>query len=391
MTSKVRILQLVTTTIGGAGEHVLLLSKGLDKSQFEVTVAFSPGMPLDQAFYDAGLRVIPIPMRRSGGMVTSLKGFASLLALIRRERFDIVHTHTSVAGALGRVGAKLVGGPIVIHMVHAYAAHDYVPSLKRWIFLQIERFLDTITDYYVAGSEAIRTKGIERRIMSPNRIRCIYYALDLVRFDAYASTDERKLREELGILGDDAIIGVIGRLEQQKGIECFLDAAARITHKRAAVRFLIVGDGPLRAFLEHKTRSLGLGKKVHFLGWRKDIPRVMKALDVLVVPSLWEAFGIVNLEAMAARKPVVATSVEGIPEVVENGVTGLLVPPCDARAISEAVSKILDDPELQRRMGESGRHRVETMFTAEAMVKEHQELYWQLLSERQCNNIRWDI
>jgi glycosyltransferase involved in cell wall biosynthesis len=379
---KIRVLQIVTTTIGGAGEHLLLLSKGLDRNRFEVTVAFSPGMPLDPEFEKAGLRVVHLPMDRSASILTNLKGFFQLLALMRRERFDIVQTHTSVAGLLGRVTAKMTRVPIVIHMLHAYSFHDYVPAARRWLFLRIERALDLITDHYIAGSDAIRNKGISSRVMAPERVRRIYYALDPQHLDSQESVDPEALRREVGAGAGEDVVGLIGRLELQKGVTYFLEAAVEISRARPGTRFVVVGDGPLRTSLEEEARRLGLAERVYFLGWRVDMMEVLRGIDVLVLSSLWEAFGIVNLEAMAWSKPVVATAVEGIPEVVEDGVTGLLVPPCDPHALARATLEILGDEELRARMGAAGRRRVEAVFGAGQMIEEHERLYLQLLDEK---------
>jgi glycosyltransferase involved in cell wall biosynthesis len=379
-TRPVRILQLITTTIGGAGEHVLTLSKGLNPKKFDVAVAFSPGMPLDQAFYNHGLRVVPVTMKRGGGVTSSARALWSLVSLMRRERFDIVHTHTSVAGAIGRIAARLARIPITIHMIHAYASHDHVPALKRHLLLAAERGLDRFTDFYIAGSEAIRTKGIGKKIMSPDKIRRIYYCLDLARHDEYQPSPG--LRDELGLPKQGQIAGLVGRLEQQKGVEFFLEAARKIANRDPTTRFVVVGDGPLMGSLTTRSRRLGMEHRVHFLGWRKDIARVMGMLDLLVVPSLWEAFGIVILEAMAAGKPVVASRVEGIPEFVENGVHGRLVEPANVEELAEAISELLMDPERRARMGEAGRVmvRAEGKFGASRMIREHEQLYLERLS-----------
>jgi len=173
-----------------------------------------------------------------------------------------------------------------------------------------------------------------------------------------------------------SITRVVERLRQ-----IYLDAAAEIAGQRSHVHFWIVGDGPLRRNLHDKTHRLGLDDNVHFLGWRKDTPRVMASLDILMVPSLWEAFGIVSLEAMAAWKPVVGTLVEGIPEVIEDNMNGLLVPSGDAHALAVAAQQLIDDSALRHDFGVAGRRRVESMFVAEKMIQEHQWLYIALLAK----------
>jgi glycosyltransferase involved in cell wall biosynthesis len=377
MARRIRIFQLITTTIGGAGEHMLQLSRGLDRSRFDVTVAFAPGMPLDQAFHDAGLRVVPVPMDRKAGLWSSFRAFVSLVRLMRRERYDIVETHTSVAGLLGRVAAKLAGVPVVVHMVHAYAGHDFVSPGKRWLFTQMERVMDYITDFYIAGSDAILGKGIARGVFPARKARRIYYSIDLESYDRAASGSS--VRMELGIPDDVLVVGLVGRLEPQKGIEFFIEAVAQLAVKWPRVEWLVAGDGPHRDEYLALAEARGVRDRIRFLGWRKDVAAVMSALDILAIPSRWEAFGIVNLEAMRVGIPVVGFATEGIPEVVKHGETGLLVTPMDVPAFIVALDELLGDAPRRRSLGAAGRIRVERLFTTQQMVRQHEELFDELL------------
>lgn len=380
MDRRIRVLQVITTTIGGAGEHMLQLSRGLDKNRYDVTVAFAPGMPLDQAFHDAGLRVIPVAMNRSAGLVSSARAFISLVRLMRRERFDIVETHTSVAGVLGRIAAKIARIPLVIHMVHAFAGHDYVSPMKRRIFTWLERVMDHFTDFYITGSDAILQKGIARHIFSADKARRIYYSIDLESYDKAAKAGS--LRSELALSPDALTVGLVGRLEPQKGVEFFIEAVAALVQKWPKVEWLIAGDGPYRDEYTALAEARGVAGRIRFLGWRKDIAGVMSSLDILAVPSRWEAFGIVNLEAMRVGTPVVGFATEGIPEVVENGVTGILVPPLDVPAFTRALDHLLADAAERKRLGSAGRERVERLFTTQVMVRQHERLFEELLAAR---------
>jgi len=374
---RIKILQLITTTIGGAGEHVLMLASGLDPARFDVTVSFSPGYPLDHAFYEAKLKVVPIEMRRTGGIMTSIKAYRALRKLLSEEHFDIVHTHTSVAGAIGRLAARHSGVPVIVHMIHAYACHPYVPQPKRWLYRQVERWLDRFTDHYIAGSDYIRTYGIVNRITPPEKITRIYYALRRERLKD--SPDRNTARRDLGLPVDAAVAGVIARLERQKGVVFFIRALPKVLQQIPNAHFIIAGDGPLRSMLYKEAASLNILSHLHFLGWREDIGRVLAALDVMVLPSLWEAFGIISLESMAMGVPVIASRVGGIPEVVRDRETGLLVPPGNSDELARAIISLLADPAYARRLGLQDIEWVSEHFSVTDIVQAHQRIYYDLL------------
>jgi|YNPMSStandDraft_1061717.scaffolds.fasta_scaffold01204_7 glycosyltransferase involved in cell wall biosynthesis len=375
---RIKVLQLITTTIGGAGEHVLMLASGLDPEQFDVTVGFSPGYPLDHAFYEAGLRIVPIEMQRTGGIMTSIKAYRALRELLHEEHFDIVHTHTSVAGVIGRLAARQSGIPVIVHMIHAYACHPYVRQPKRWLYRQVERWLDRFTDHYIAGSDYIRAYGIANRIMPPEKITRIYYAF---RHERLKDSPNRNVaRRDLGLPVDAPVAGVIARLERQKGVIFFIRALPKVLQQIPKAHFIIAGDGPLRSMLYEEAARLNILSHLHFLGWREDVGRVLASLDVTVLPSLWEAFGIISVESMAMGVPVIASRVGGIPEVVRDGETGLLVSPENSDELGRAIISLLADPAYAQRLGLQGIQWVSTQFSLTNMVQAHQRIYYDLLS-----------
>jgi glycosyltransferase involved in cell wall biosynthesis len=379
MNRRLRILQFITTTIGGAGEHVLMLAAGLDPEQYDVTVCFSPGCPLDKDFYEAGLKVVPIEMRRTGGLTSSVVAYRHLRRLLAENQFDIVHTHTSVAGVIGRVAAKRAGVSTVIHMIHAYAGHERVPPLKRKLYLLVEKWLDRYTDHYVAGSDYIRAYGINHGIMRPDKITRIYYALRQKHISV--TGDPITYRAKLGIPDSSPVAGTIARLELQKGLVYFIQAMPTVLQHAPDAHFIISGDGPLREALGIEAKQQGVSSRVHFTGWENEIGRVLSVLNVMVTPSLWEAFGIVNLEAMAYGVPVVASRIDGIPEVIRDGETGLLVSPADPGKLAQAIIDLMRDQERAHKMGECGREWVAQQFSVSAMVKSHEQLYQRLSGE----------
>jgi glycosyltransferase involved in cell wall biosynthesis len=388
MTERVRVLQVIGITVGGAAEHLLQLSSLLPADRFEVTVALSGGGPLDDELRATGLRVLDYaPSHGTGHFKQAspdsplelLRQFGRLRADIRRHRYDVVHTHTSVAGAMGRVAAWSCRTPVRLHMVHAFAGHDAVPQPRRTLFRLVERALDRITTHTVVGSGYMRDVGLRGQILRPGRVTVIPNASRMAVRDGTAAERDR-LRSELGLPPDALLVALIGRVEDQKGVDALVRVAVPVTAQVPRAHVVVVGDGTRRTAMERLAAELGIAGRMHFTGWRHDLGPVVRAIDVLALPSRWEAFGIVNLEAMAAAKPVVGYAVGGVPEVVVHGETGLLSPPGAEDDLARDLVRVLTDPALAVRLGEAGRRRLLECFTPERMAQAHVELYEELVA-----------
>ncbi|MGY1604192.1 glycosyltransferase [Geodermatophilus sp. SYSU D00815] len=390
MSDRVRVLQLTGITVGGSAEHLLQLATLLPPDRFETTIALSGGGPLDDAIRASGLPVVDYaPSHGAGhfkqatpdGPVELLRQFLRIRSHIRRHRYDVVHTHTSVAGAMGRVAAWSAGTPVRVHMLHAYAGHAGVPQPRRSLFRLVERALGLFTTHYVAGSRFIRDVGVRHRMFRPEQVTVIPYSSRMTVGDADDAARAR-LRAGLGLPADAPLVALVGRIEDQKGVDLLVRAVPAVLAQVPRAHVLVVGDGTRRTQAEALAAELGVSGSVHFTGWRHDLADVMRAIDVLALPSRWEAFGIVNLEAMAAAKPVVGFAVEGIPEVVVHGETGLLSPAGAVDDLARDLVRVLSDPALAARLGAAGRRRFVEHFTPERMAQAHVELYERLLSRR---------
>jgi glycosyltransferase involved in cell wall biosynthesis len=386
---RTRVLQLTGITVGGSAEHLLQLATLLPADRFDVRIGLSGGGPLDEEIRATGLPVSDYaPSHGDGhfkqaspdGPVELVRQFLRIRADIRRHRYDVVHTHTSVAGAMGRVAAWTARTPVRVHMLHAFAGHDAVPQPRRSLFRAFERALGLFTTHYVAGSAFIRDVGVRRRIVPAARTTVIPYSSRQQVGDA-TPADRARLRAGLGLPPDAQLVALVGRVEDQKGVDHLIRAARTVVAEVAGAHVVVVGDGTRRAEMERLAAGLGLTDRVHFTGWRHDLTDVMRAIDVLALPSRWEAFGIVNLEAMAAAKPVVGFAVEGIPEVVVDGETGLLSPAGDEEALARDLVRVLTDPDLAARLGAAGRRRFVERYAPEEMARAHVELYERLLTE----------
>ena len=383
MSDRVKVLQVTGITVGGSAEHVLQLCESLPADRFDVRVALSGGGPLDAEIKATGLPVLDYAPSHGDGHFKQAspdsppelaRQFWRLRRHIREVGYDVVHTHTSVAGAMGRIAAWSCRTPVRVHMAHAFAGHEQVPQPRRWVFRQAEKVLGLFTTHVVVGSAAMRAEGLRQGVLRAGGVTVIHYAARMPANEP-GPGDRERLRADLGLPPDAPVVALVGRIEDQKGVDHLLAAAPAVVEAVPQVHFVVVGDGSRRAESERQARELGLADRVHFTGWRHDLAAILRGIDVLAVPSRWEAFGIVNLEAMSAAKPVVAFAVEGIPEVVLDGVTGLLCPAGDRECLARSLVRVLTDPELAARLGRAGFHRFQDSFSPRRMVDAHVALY----------------
>jgi glycosyltransferase involved in cell wall biosynthesis len=275
------------------------------------------------------------------------------------------------ADLYGIPAARWLSVPVIVS-----SRHNDNAFRRRAPIRQVNQLLWHITDAGIAISDSIARFTVEVEGAARNKIHRIYYGLeDAKPLDRNAA--RTAIIQEFGLQENVVLIGIVCRLTEQKGITYGLQAFAKIAHEFPGTHLLIAGDGPLRDTLEHAAAALKT--RIHFLGWRENIPALMAGLDIFLAPSLWEGFGLVFLEAMAQAVPIIASNVSAIPEVVVDGETGLLVPPRDVEGLAEALSKLLSDKPLRQYMGLQGQDRLETHFSAARMVDETAALYYTLL------------
>ena len=373
----VRILHVTATTTGGIGLLLLYLAKHLDKKKFDVTVAFGPGYMLDGEFFKEGISVYTISTSRKIAPFSIVKGFFQIYRLIKEKRFDIVHSHTSVGGLIGRIAGKLAGVPVVIWSIHGFASHEGQNRFKKYFFLLIEKLLDKFTDHYVAVSEALKKEGIQNRILTSNKITVIHNGIELRNYNKNFNVIQKK--KELGIEMSRTIIGTVTRFEPQKAIHDFLVSVSYVKKTYPDIKVVIAGDGPLRREIEKLINDLKLNDNITLLGWRNDVPEILAVLDIFCQSSLWEGCPMVLLEAMAVGKPIIATNVGGVKEIVEDDNTGILVPPADPKAMGDAIVKLMNNKEKTMKMGMNGRRRAESFFNVDLMLIKYERLYQELL------------
>ncbi|UUX94790.1 glycosyltransferase [Aquabacterium sp. J223] len=365
-----------TTSAGGLGTSLLSIMQALDPGRYAVEVALGLGYPLDSAFGAAGFRLHPLTLSRGIRPLQFLQTVVRLTRLMKRERYDVVHVHGSEAGVLARVAAWFARVPVVVVELHGYANRNPDSILERTVYRWIERALDGMTDAYVAVSAHVERQWLSRGICAPQKLQVIHHALRLEDFP------DRGMQPRPGRGAGRPEVGTVCLLEARKGLASLVEAMPAVVKAVPGVRFAIAGEGELRPWMEQRIRALGMTPHVDFLGWRADVPELMWRFDLFVLPSRRESFGLVFLEAMASRCPVVGSRVDGIPEVVADGVTGTLVPPDDPAALAAAIVELLTDTDKADRFAQAGRRRVEAVFSADRLSSEYNALYQRLLERR---------
>lgn len=390
MTRPLKILQVATTDIT-ADLLLRRLARFLEREGHTVHFACARGDHLPRLL-ENGFTVHVIPFVRPLHPWCDGTALLSLWRLMRRQGYDLVHTHTSKAGVIGRLAARLAGVPAVAHTVHGFYVHENMHPWKARFFGSIEwfagRFADAIFFQSTEDVELARRIAIgtdESRVWIGNGI-------DLERFrpGLLSAAEVTKRRRELGIPAGAKVVGIIALLEEHKDHRTLFEALRLAKPRLGEARLLVIGDGPLRDELPRLAETMGLRGAVLFLGFRRDTPELLSLMDVFVLPSHWEGLPRSILEAMAVGKPVVATDIRGCREEVVDGITGRLFPVGDARALADALAGILMDPDKARAMGEAGRGRAEELFDEEAVFRRMLHGYEKILSKVSSSCARED-
>ena len=373
--------------LGGAQEDVLLTVDGLRRSgRYEVGIVSGPetgseGELLSQARgLGVPVRIVPELVRAvRPGM--DLAALAALRRLFSELRPDIVQTHSSKAGIVGRLAARLARVPVVIHRIHGLAFHPYGRWWRNRLYVALERAAAPLADRLVSVSEVVTRQALAAGVGSPEQYTTIYSGVNVRPYLEAGPKLGRRTRQRYGLGEGDLVIVKVARLFELKGHEYVLAAAPRVLEALPNARFLFVGGGPLRATLERWAADLLPPGTVRFTGLVPpgDIPGLLAASDILVHASLREGLPRVFMQAMLAARPVVSFDVDGAPEIVSPGENGELIRPGDTGALARAIVTIGRDAGLRARMGRAGRERCRETFSAEALLRSTESLYRQLL------------
>jgi len=381
---KVRVLHLITRLdLGGAQQNTLSCVERHDRERFEVALLAGSGGELDDQAVDIpGARVDLVPwLRHPIAPLHDLAAVARLAVVLRRRRPDVVHTHSSKAGILGRLGARLAGVPCVVHTVHGWSFNDEQSPAARALYVALERVAARLTDRLLVVSESDRRKGTTLGIGNPERYRVVRSGIDAGLYRTPARPREH-VRRELGFGPGDVVVGTLACLKPQKAPLDFVEAARLARARDPRLRFFIAGDGPERKAVEARIAAAGLAEHVKLLGWRRDATDLLHAMDLFLLTSRFEGLPRAVLQAMAAGVAVVATEVDGTPEVVREGETGVLIPPARPEIAARRVVELGADPALRERLAACARARLGAEFDVGRMVRRLEREYLDVLSLR---------
>ena len=371
-----RIFHLITRLLKGGAERVVTdVVVGLDNYEFTVGYGASYDREQVNLLNQKGIETKRFPLIRHYNPVAAFAAIASVANYLRRNNFDVVHTHSTEAGIIGRFAASAAGIPHVVHTVHGIPFTDDRNAVLNRFVLECERAAAKRTDRIAVNADIIADEYLGRGIGSPEQYTTVYIGVEREKFRTASPAPD--------LPGDRPRVVMIGRLAEGKGFNVVLDAVESIRCANFSV--CLVGDGPLYESLESEIEERGLSERVFLTGFRDDIPRVLAASDVFVLPSFREGTPRVILEAMASGLPVVATDIAGIPEQVANGESGYLIPTGSPGTLADHLDKLLSNPGLRNRMGEKGYERAER-FSVETMLDEFDSLYRELLQGTDKHN-----
>jgi glycosyltransferase involved in cell wall biosynthesis len=387
----IRVLRVIARlNMGGPALHVAYLSAGLAERGYQTTlVAGSLARGEDSMAFVAerlGLEVARVEnLSREISVFRDLRSVRALARLIRKERPHILHTHTAKAGAVGRLAALLAGDarpPIIVHTFHGHVLRGYFDPLRATAFRLLERWLARHSTALIAVSPQVRDDLVKLGVAPAEKFAVVRLGIELEQRTDTAAVDRAEQRRRLGIPAERFVVGWIGRMASVKRADDVLLSFKGLRDRGVDACLCMVGDGPDRADLERRAHELGIMRDTLFLGYQADVAPFYAAFDVMVLPSANEGTPVSAIESLAAGRPVVATRVGGVPDVVADGEDGFLVEPGDVEALADRLAELARDPELRARFGAAGRTRVLPRYAVQRLVQDIDGLYRSLLAAK---------
>lgn len=370
-----KIAYLITLPeLGGAQSHVRHLLASIDRSQDEALLMTSGEGWLTAEAEGLGVRTYPLEhLKRNISPWHDLRALVEILGVLRRERPDVLHIHSSKAGILGRLAGRLAGVPRVVFTAHGFSFHERLKPATLQGYVWLEKTLAPMADVIIPVSNYDRQRALAFGVGEPGRLVTIHNGIDTGRFRPDPVKRAAK-RRELGFEGDEVLVGMVARFAFPKDHELLLLATQALLEREQA-RLVLIGSGPEFPRIQLLAHELGIAERVLFLGDRLDVPELLGALDVFVLASRFEALPMTIIEAMAAGLPVVASDVGGSKELVETGKSGLLVPSGDVEGMRGAIERLVQDPVMRRELGEAACRRAHERFDLAQMARRVRELY----------------
>jgi len=377
-TQPIRVAQVITKFSAGAGSITLHGALALDPSRYAVTILAPEGGTLSSRAEAAGVEVLPLRhMAPDLDLRSDWLGMRELVGMLGRARYDLVHTHSAKAGALGRVAAHRVGVPAIVHSFHGFPFHDFQSVARRRAYLAVERRLARLTHQFVTDGTWTAAEAVRLGIVPPDRVRAISSPIDTDVPSATAAT-RANARRRLGLPREAKVVGTVARLDPQKAPHILVEALAALGRPNVYVAW--VGGGSLLHTVQSLVRRHGLERRFLLTGERTDVADLLPGFDVFAMPSLYEGLPCSVIEAMACGVPVVATAVNSVPEVVIPGRTGILVRPNDPASLARGIGYLLNHPEEGARMARRAADSLGDRFRPETLGRDLTEVYELALS-----------
>ncbi len=363
-------------SLGGGQTAVLLLAENLDHQLFEVFVCSAGDGPLVEEARSRGFAHIPVPLSKTFRLST----VKHIAAALEKNRIQILHTHGGIAGLFGRWAARLGRTPVIVHTLHGIHYLHYRNPLLKSLYVLQERIFSRFTDGLILVSQADLSQAKKHKLAAEDKMFVIPNGTDL-RLERDAE-DIQKKRRAWGWEAEQSVIGTVARLHRQKGVFYLVKAAEKVLNAFPGAKIVVVGEGPLGQKLRKMAVKMALEGGLLFLGERKDAAELISLFDIFVLPSLWEGLPFVLVEAAALQKPIVATAVDGVTEIIEDGKTGVLVPPKDPQALADAIIRLLRDKDSASRLAARAQALIPPRFPLRRMVEQTQNLYLQLYQDK---------
>ncbi|CDU13616.1 glycosyltransferase family 4 protein [Vibrio coralliirubri] len=304
-----------------------------------------------------------------------LLAFWQLYRLFHQHRFDVVHTHSSKTGVIGRIAAKLAGVPIITHTVHGFAFPAASNRLEKWIFLAMEWLGTKCSDKVICLHEADRQIAVNSLGANHRQLEVFPNGVDTEKYSPVLPEQKLTIRLRLGLAEDDILIGMVGRLWRQKNPQAFVTSAIELLSQGVDAHFLLVGDGELKTQLEDNVKQAGCEDNIHFLGWRDDTPQILTALDIFVLPSLWEGMPLAIIEAQSTGLPCVVSNIQGNNHLVTDNEDGLLFELDEPNQLSKKIEQLINDEALRIRFSRNARNKVLDRHDISRRVEDIKRLY----------------
>ncbi len=384
--SKIKILQVITLfSVGGATETVISMASGLKDVGYDVHIATGPNIPSEGSMYETAKNLgIPVftfkNMKRAINPIRDLITTYQLIKFIKSGEYDVVHTHSSKAGVIGRIAAKIAGAKVIVHTVHGLHFHQYQSRLKYYVYVKMEKFASLFCDKVIGVTFTIIDTMIKNNIIKQDKGVMIRSAFDLT---SYQSLNFREKANEIyGIQNYDIVIGNIGRFSILKGHQFLIDAFKMVVKEVPNAKLLLVGNGELEKILKEVVQNEKLSNNIIFTGLIKteDIPQILDSIDILVHTSLLEGLARVIPQAMMMEKPVISFDIDGANEVIINDYNGYLVAPKDIKMLTLKIIDLCKDKNKSVKFGKNGRISLGDQFSEKKMVDQIEKLYIKLLT-----------